>query len=280
MNNYRSFSILLAGILLPILSIQSFAQKSIDLKYNLNKGDAYHYEINTNQDIAFNANGQTMTLNNVMVFELSSTVADVNNDSVHLDMTIDHVKMTQSVFGMQVNYDSDDPSTTQNPMTAQLNQTFGQMIGKTFTEVMDLRGNVTRVDMRGLTGNDDFANNLSSGAQFGNYPDHPFSVGDSWEKDITPLKGSDMKVHATYTLEKVTGKQATIHFEGTLSANTVQDVDMKLDGTQKGEMIVDIKTGWLIESTIDQDLSLDMEQNGQKIPATVTGTIKTTSTKK
>jgi hypothetical protein len=176
-------------------------------------------------------------------------------------------------------YDSDDPAAAQNPMAAQLNEAFGSMIGKSFLEVMDNRGNVIRVDMKNLTGNEKFANNLSSGAQFGNYPDHKVSVGESWEKDITPLEGSDMKVHAKYTLEKVSGKKATIHFDGTLSANTVQDVDMKLDGTQSGEMIIDISTGWLIESTVDQDLKLDLDQNGQKFPATINGTIKTISTK-
>jgi hypothetical protein len=276
----KLFSILLAGILMPLLGLQTFAQKSVDLKYDLNKGDSYHYVINTDQDIVFNANGQTMSMDNIMVFEVSSRVADANKDSINLEMTIDRVKMTQSIFGMQVNYDTDDPSTTQNPMSAQLAETFGSLIGKSFLQVMDVRGNVIRMDMSNLSGNDDFANNLSSGAQFGNYPDHAVSVGESWEKDITPLKGSDMKVHAKYTLEKVSGKQATIKFDGTLTANNVQDVDMKLNGTQKGEMIVDVKTGWLIESNIDQELNLDMDQGGQKFPATISGTIKTTSAKK
>lgn len=280
MNKYKLFFIFLIGMLLPFLGSNANAQKSIDLKYNLNKGDVYHYAINTNQDIVFSANGQTMTMNSEMIFELTSAVAEVSSDSINLDMTIDHVKMTQSIFGMQVTYDTDDPSTTQNPMAAQLSQTFGDMIGKTFTEVLDRRGNVIRVDMKNLSGNDDFANNLSTGTQFGNYPDHPVSVGESWEKDITPLKGSDMKVHGKYTLEKISGKRATIHFDGTITANTVQGEDIKMEGTMNGEMTVDAKTGWLVESTVDQDLSLDIDQNGQKFPATINGTITTTSTKK
>ena len=55
-----------------------------------------------------------------------------------------------------------------------------------------------------------------------------------------------MRLTATYTLVKVTGKQATIKFDGTISANEMQSVDLKMNGTQTGEMIVDVKTGWLI----------------------------------
>ncbi len=78
----------------------------------------------------------------------------------------------------------------------------------------------------------------------------------------------------------MTGKTATIQFDGTISANTMQDMDMKMDGTQKGEMIVDVNTGWLIESSVDQEIELDIDQNGQKFPATISGTIKTVSAKK
>ena len=45
-------------------------------------------------------------------------------------------------------------------------------------------------------------------------------------------------------------------------------------------MIVDVKSGWLIESTVDQDIELDVEQNGQRFPATISGSIKTVSAKK
>lgn len=280
MINNKLFTLLTTAVMLFMFGLQANAQKSVELKYNVDQGDAYHYVMDIDQDIMFDANGQTMTMDNTTTFEVTSLVSKTYSDSIRLDVTIDRVKMKQSVFGMEINYDTDDPATAQNPMAAQLSQTFGAMIGKSYVQVMDLQGNILRTDMHQLSGNDDFANNLSSGAQFGNYPDHPVSVGDSWEKDITPLKGSDMKVHAKYTLVKLSGKQATISFEGTLTANNVQDIDMKLNGTQKGEMIIDTKTGWLVESNIDQELSMDLDQNGQKIPATISGTIKTTASKK
>ena len=68
--------------------------------------------------------------------------------------------------------------------------------------------------------------------------------------------------------------------EGTIAANSVDDQEVNLQGTQSGEMIVDTKTGWLIKSSIDQELTLDIEQGGQKFPATISGTTTSTSAKK
>jgi hypothetical protein len=121
---------------------------------------------------------------------------------------------------------------------------------------------------------------MNSGAQFAAYPDGKVSVGDTWDADIYANENSDMKFHAKYTLLKVSGKQATIGIDGTITANADEDIDLKMNGTQKGEMVVDVKTGWLIESTINQDIELDVEQNGQKFPATISGTIVTSSSKK
>ena len=280
MNKFNLVSILFMVLFVPFFVSQSFAQKSADLKYVLNQGDTYNYVLNIDQDIVFEANGQPMALNMLITFENSTKVAGVTPDSINLESTIERVKMAQSIFGMQITYDSDDPATAQNPMAAKIAESMGMIIGKSYIQVMDERGGVIRMDMGNLTDNEDFADNLNSGTQFAIYPDHPVKVGESWEKDISPVEESDMKIHAKYTLLKLSGKQATIQFDGTISANTMQDMDLKLEGTQTGEMIVNTKTGWLIESNVDQEIEMDMEQNGQKFPATISGTIKTTSVKK
>lgn len=277
--NYRFLAILLSVLIIPFFGVHSYAQKKAELKYNLNKGDTYSYVMDIDQDVVFEANGQPMALDVMITFENTTSVTGVTSDSINLESTIDRVKMSQGIFGMTVTYDSDDPSTAQNPMAAQIAQSMGTVIGKTYTQVMDERGSVIRVDMENLTDNEDLADNINSGTQFAIYPDYPVKVGDSWEDDITPVEESDMKLHAKYTLLKLTGKQATIQFDGTISANTVQDMDMRLEGTQKGEMIIDVKSGWLIESIVDQEIELDIEQNGQKFPATISGSITTTSVK-
>ncbi|NOX86577.1 MAG: hypothetical protein GXO86_11555 [Chlorobi bacterium] len=276
--NFLKMNLTLAVVFL-FSSLSVFSQKSIDLKYDVSTGDQYDYHIVTDQDITFDANGQTMALNQNIEFKLISTVAEVSRDSMEIESKIKKIKMVQSIFGMQLVYDSDDPATAQNPMVAKIAETMGAMVDKSYYVVMDKKGNMLKVNMSELVENDNLSNNLSSGMQFGTYPDHKVKIGDSWETEISPLKTSDMKVKVKYTLLKVSGKKATLGIDGTITANTVEDIDMKMDGTQKGEMIVNTETGWLIESKIDQEIRMDIEQNGVKVPATISGTTTTTSVK-
>jgi len=181
---------------------------------------------------------------------------------------------------MEIKYDSKDPASTENPMVAKIAEAFSDLIGSSYTMTMDDKGNVKEIDMKELTDNDDLAQNLSSGSNYAIYPDGKVAVGDSWEKDIEPLETSDMKYHIKYTVLKIGKKETTLGVEGSITANSIDDAEVNLEGTQTGEMIVNTQTGWLISSTIDQELTLDIEQAGQKFPATISRTTISTSVKK
>lgn len=280
MKNYNLKSLLIATLIITGFVFNGFGQKSVDLKYKLTKGDNYSYSITMDQDIVFKMNGQPMAVDYLMDFYSTSTVADYSADSITISGKIDRIKSTQGFMGMSITYDSDDPSSAQNPMAANIAKALGDIVGKGYTQVMDTYGNIVRMDFSDISGDDKIANSMNSGAQFGVYPKHSVSVGESWESDIKPVKGSDMQLKVTYTLLKITGKTATIGLTGTIKANSMEDVELKMDGTQKGEMSVDLNTGWLIESKVDQEIEMEIEQNGQVFPATVSGTITTVSTKK
>lgn len=273
--------VLLTMLLLAGFSFQMNAQKSVQLKYNLTQGDKYSYEMKMDQDIIFQASGQTMTLDQVMEFYMTSTIAKVS-DSITVGSEINRVVMNQKIFGMEMKYDSDVPAADQNPMAAKIAEAMSGLINKSYSMVMDNLGNVGKVDVSQITDNEDLANNLGSGANFAVYPEKPVSVGDSWEKDIEPIKTSDMKFHAKYTVLKLSSSEAVLQLEGTITANKMDEVDadMNLSGEQKGEITIDVKTGWLIKSEVQQDLKLDIDQDGVKFPATISGLITTTSSKK
>lgn len=279
----RNGKILLAALLVLAASLpySMNAQKNATLRYNLAQGDKYSYEIKMDQDIVFQASGQTMTLDQVMEFYMTSTVTKVT-DSITVESEINRVVMNQKIFGMEMKYDSDIPTSEQNPMAAKIAETMGTLINKSYSMVMDNMGNIGKVDVSQITDNEDLANNLGSGANFAVYPENAVAVGDSWEKDIEPLKTSDMKFHAKYTVLKLSGSEAVLQLDGTITANKMQDVeaDMNLNGEQKGEVTIDLKTGWLIKSEIEQNLKLDIEQDGVKFPATINGLITAKSGKK
>jgi hypothetical protein len=276
---HLKIKLLLVAFLLPGMMLYMQAQKSVELSYNVSSGDRYTMTMEMDQDIVFEANGQQMALEQLINFKIGSTVNELTADSIKIQHSLDAVSMTQGIFGMTVTYDSEDPATLQNPMAAKVGEQFTSILGQPFFMNMDMKGNVGSVDMRNVTDNDDIADNLNSGGQFVAYPEGKVKVGESWEKDIFASEESNMKFNAVYTLLKVSGKQATIGMEATITANPNDDSDLNLSGTQKGEMIVDVKTGWLIESNTSQELELDIEQNGQRFPATISGTIKTVCAK-
>jgi len=269
----------IAIVLIPGLLLNVLAQKSVELKYDVDAGDKYEYKLEIDQDIVFDAGGQTMALDQLMNFRMTSSINEKTGDEYKISTTIDAIKMTQSIFGMQVTYDSEDPNSMQNPMSAKIGEEMSKIIGSDYTMTMDERGHVTEVDASNLS-SDEVINNISSGSNFAIYKEGAVSVGDSWEGDVEPIENSDMKVQMTYTLLKISGKEATLGLNGSISSNKIEDQEMKMDGTMTGEMRVDVNTGWLIESVLNQEIELDIEQNGQTFPATISGTVTTTSEKK
>ena len=279
MNDYKKIIATIVIVLLPGLLMNILAQKSVTLKYDVNAGDKYEYKLEIDQDIVFDAGGQTMALDQLMNFRMTSNIDEKTGNEYIISTTVNAIKMTQSIFGMQITYDSEDPNSMQNPMAAKIGEEMNNIIGSDYTMTMDERGHVTNVDASDVS-NDELINNISSGSNFAIYKEGSVSVGETWDGDVTPLDNSDMKVAMKYTLLKVSSKEALLGLNGTITANSIDDQEMKMNGTMTGEMTVDVNTGWLIESVLNQEIELDIEQNGQKFPATISGTVTTTSEKK
>ncbi len=267
------------AILIPTLAGTVSAQKSVRLKYKLKTGDKYEYLTALDQDISFETNGQAVALNQVMNFNMTMEISESDQPETYkIISTIDRITMQQSVFGMEINYDSKDSSTFTSGMGKQIGDQMNKIIGKKFYTVIDSYGNIKSVDMSEISDNKDITDNINKSAEFAVFPDHKVAVGDSWETDVKPLNNSDMKVHTKYTLTKIKGKKAYISFESTISS--AGGSEMNISGTQKGEMTVDTKTGWTTHSETDQELKIDIDQGGMSIPAEVSGTSETNSKKK
>ena len=275
--NQITFSIVI-GMLLFFMS-SAVAQKSIQLQYNLSVGDSYIFVSDIDQDVSFEAMGSTMTLNQDMSFQMTSTVKKIEGDEIIKEFTFDKISMIQKIMGMEIVYDSEDSSTWKSGMGAEVASEMNKVIGKSSEIVMDNKGNIIDINISSVTDNSELTNNLTSGSTYAVYPDGKIKIGDSWENDIVPLKDSEMKVHVKYTLLKTTRKQAVIGIEGVLTGNEIQGVEMQLSGTTVGEMTVDRATGMLISSTIDLEMAMEMEKDGMKIPTDIM-TTSVTSAKK
>ncbi len=279
MKHQNILRIALLALFIPFLLGTATAQKKIRLQYNLKKGTMYTYDLSMDQEISFTANGQDMTLNQEMTMALSSTVDNGEQpDTYKITSTIDGITMKQSIFGMEIFYDSGDSSTFTSGMGQKLGEELNKLIGKDYSITIDKQGNLKEMDMKNLNANSDIQDNLNQSSTFAAFPDHKVAVGETWEVKTVPLTDSSLIINTKYTLKKIKGKKAFIDFESTITS--AESNESKISGTQKGELIIDKKTGWTNHATIDQELKMEMNNNGMTFPATISGTTEVTSKKK
>ncbi len=275
MKNLRKVAVVTALIMLPMFVATSFAQKKVMLSYKLTQGKSYKTLINIDQDIDFEANGQSMSLSQLMSIKTTVTIDKASATENTTKTTLTAIRMEQSIFGMDIVYDSEEETNKSDPMSKQIAQTFEKLIGNSYSVIFDNKGNVKEYDLGDFGKNNDMANNLSSGGSYVVYPDYKVMVNDSWEADIKPMETSDMNYHTKYTVIKITRKVVTLGVSTTISANNLNGESAKVKGEISGKLLVNTKTGWTISSEMDMDMSMELEQNGTKFPATISGTIST-----
>ncbi len=274
MKHLKLALILSMAFLMPALMNQAQAQKKITLKYKLHQGETFMSTSNINQDIEMHVQGRVMTLNQIITNVLSTKITAVKPNSIQTTNSIDAMTMKQTVNGQEFYYDSSDPTTYASGRGKQVGDALNKIIHKTYGITIDDLGNIINFDLKNLMGeNNKISSNISSGNNFIIFPDHKIKTGDSWEANIKPMKGSNMKIHMKYTLKKIAGKKATLDLEGTITGNDDNAAQMNISGTQNGEAIVDIRNGWTLETNLDQEVKMEVTQNGMTIPMNVSSTI-------
>lgn len=105
----------------------------------------------------------------------------------------------------------------------------------------------------------------------GIFPEGKVKPGDSWKREHYTSTGMPIKVATTYTLKEVNGDRAVIALEGTFSTDDENaegelqgmDATFFFDGTRKGTLTVEAKTGWVISGKFEDDIagSVTVEPN-------------------
>ncbi len=268
--------LLLLAVNLMAFTNSAVAQKSIELKYQLKQGEQFTNVSNIEQTIQFEAMGQKVTLDQEMSFYLESVIDSVKNEQITQRTTFKRIVMDQRIFGMEIKYDSEDSSTFNSPMGTEFATQMNKLINASVISLMDERGHVIDMDMSALGNAGEMSSTLNTGNNYAVYPDHKIKVGESWEEELEPMETSNMAVKVKYTLKKATRKEAVLEVDGVLSANIDNpEAGGELDGTMTGEMTIDRKTGMVKVSSLQLDMTMDVEQNGMKFPATATSFVDT-----
>lgn len=306
----KSTITVIAGLFAASIALNSVsAQKSVRLAFDLQKGEEYNLLQTSDQEIRQTVMGIEQNIEQHITLGYSLTVEDVSGKGYDMRNTYDRVSVDQKTPQGSSSYDSNEPNTEPDAMT----KLFAAQVGKSFGYEMNKWGEVLSV-----SGTEEFIDGIIAyyeipeGAQreemkktladqfndetmtkqiaqlVTTYPEKEVSVGDSWShSSVLVRQGVSMNVETTYTVKEITSKQATLTVKSTIQTSDEpimqggMEMVYSLKGDQSGEIIIDLKTGMVVESQVSQKVSgmVDMLPSEQ-LPDGMSGsvTIETTIT--
>jgi hypothetical protein len=258
-------------------------EAGITYKLALEKGKTRVMTTTTDQDIKQTMMGQVQEIKQKQVMTVLLEVTEVNEDgTAWVKYKYDRIQI-EMAGPMAVKYDSAETTgEPDNPMV----KSAAAMVGKEMLVKMAPSGHVEEVK-----GFDEILQAIIDGIempegqkqmvaeqiknQFGEemitqlldqaqaiLPEKAVQVGDSWNSRVEIEKGLPMIMENTYTLKDSQGGISTIDVSSKILPNEGAPMEMmgtkiafKLSGGQKGVSEVNEKTGWLVKSTINQDLA-------------------------
>ena len=268
-------TLFLAVFAVAVLTTMAFMpKKSIQLKYNFNTGEKFKLEIKTVQNISMNMAGQNLVLKQNIILNQTAEILKISEEeNIEFEIAYDRIRFDQNAMGMEIKWDSDNPEASkENMMAQQIAGQFEKALDKKINSTIDKYGNPVKNNSAEVMGNTSV-----SGFEMGMlvvFPEHEISVGDSWEVSTQPDPSSDFTVNSTYTLTDIKGSKAFISYDGTVSGTEMNGNKAKLSGTITGKAEVNTKTGWLESATTMQKLDMEMEQQGQTVPMSLSSVIE------
>ncbi|MFI5134138.1 MAG: DUF6263 family protein, partial [Chitinophagales bacterium] len=101
------------------------------------------------------------------------------------------------------------------------------------------------------------------------FPQKEVRVGDSWEKSYETKSRVPAKYNTTYTVKDIDGDMVTLSAKTNIQAS---DENMKTQGTQNGTLLVDSKSGLVVNAEFEMEI--DVSSNGMPFTMKGKGKIK------
>lgn len=239
---------------------------------------------------SFEAMGQKMESGGDISTTVHYEATDVTPAGISISEKAVRMVTTMSAMGQDMAYDSDK----KEDRDGRLGDVFNSMVGNAYEYSIDANGKILSVKTAPKKAEaDPQANQIAmmmGGAlrmdepkTGGNsfwavLPNKDIQVGDTW---VDTSNADGTKRSTTYTLKEIKGMDAIITVSGTTSIETTNDtpngqvvVSMKV--TNKGEIVMDIKSGLVKSKTIMNEGSGTAEVQGMSIPITTNTTITST----
>ena len=285
------------SISLLLLSLASFygcqsaktATSSQVLKFNFEKGKSYDYEMIVNMDQEIMGQQMKMDMNSYY----SMDVTDDNGNEKTISTTFERIKMNMNMGPVTLDVDSENPIPTDTASGSEMqkalskmNRLFSSLKGQKFTMKVNAEGKVTEVtgmkelqqrimsqfgdeitEAQKMQMKDQFNKQFSDDqikSQFERvlyiFPNKEVKVGDSWTKSSSGGVSMPGKYNSKYTVTEIEGNMVTLKEESTIESS---EENTKLTGDITGTIVVDSRSGLVVNST--QNMDMKVESNGMSI---------------
>jgi hypothetical protein len=264
------------------------------LKFNLEKAKTYDYEIVWDMDQKISYQDTKISLGGIYSVE----VIEEKDGIKKLTGMYKSFRLYMKMAGMEMDIDSEKPvepidqaELKQNPM-GMMSRIFSAIKGKSFSMQVDEEGKVLSV-----TGFDQIINGMvdSTGADenaklqiraslrdqfneqavkdqfaqiFTIFPNKKVKVGDNWEKHLQTGGKVPAKFLTVYTVKQIEGDHVTLNAKSNISS---VGGEMLVTGDQTGTLLVDSKTGLVLNAEFDQ--LMDTKVQGFDVKITGKGKI-------
>ena len=283
--------------------LASFAEKPIQLR--LEKGKTYAQILNINSKVSQLVQGMSMDIEMGIVTTTSYKVLDVKDSLIFTEVTLSSMKTTmKSPMGtMEFSSESQnasDPTSmllqelSKNPFKVTLTQS-GKVAEVNSSAAIDKAiSSVTTLsdDQKGMLkkqladqfGDDIMKQNLENG--FAYYPPKK-EKGEKWNSTLKVKTVIEMEIQNQNEVTDVTPESVTVKYNGEMASPENAEPTMlnglnakyAISGTMDGTVTLDVKTGWIISSTVNQNLKGNIDilpcaqaPSGMQVPMTITTT--------
>ena len=271
-----------ATLLFSVFACNSNSESRL-LKFNLEKGKSYSYEVVMDLD------QEVMNQKNRIGFVAGYTinVVDDNGTLKTLDVVYKDFKMNMNVMGQQINIDAAKKPDTlsleslkENPMQV-LTNAFSGIIGKKFTMKVTAAGKIEEITgfeemIRGMVENmtiDDKMRNAVSASlkdqfnsekikemfapMFSVYPNKEIEIGDKWSNSYV-MSSQATRINSNFKAKSFQGENVVIEVKSKIvpegETNNPAFSGVKMSGTHSGTMTVNTRSGLVVDGEINQNI--------------------------
>lgn len=194
--------------------------------------------------------------------EMSGHAGTNEDGQIVLDLKNEKIKMSGNIQGKQVSGSASGPDSLTGDAKLVALPIFtleGNTYRGTYDSLLNKKDEVRMIDGT-------FADSTENKMQLLiRYPNNEISVGDTWDKEIVIKAGNKMNCSAKYILKEIKGDTAIVSIEGKLYGKGEKfGNEFSMDGKLVGTIMVDIKTGWPIDT--DSQLDFILKMGGKDIP--------------